>query len=185
MRNNRRTSLEILFICGATAVIALLPVRALGEDGLEQLNTPKPEESLSPLPKERWGREHREHRRRADQEQSDDRRGPERAMRDERFQRMGKFFGVVNEFQGAVGQPGGAVSLALMGIKQYYKKNGKPEEAISFFEDTLKGVQDRKMRNIILFTIRQLYEEQKDAEKFLAINKRILQENIQAASAGR
>ena len=65
-----------------------------------------------------------------------------------------------------------------MGIKNHYKKNGKPTDAIPQYEALLKNAKDQKMRNILLFAIRQVYGETKDTEKVLAVNKQILSENV-------
>ncbi len=92
--------------------------------------------------------------------------------------RLGKYLGFVSSYISSVQDPYQATGLALMGIKEYYRKNGKPADALPQYEALLKSAKDQKMRNILLFAIRQVYEETKDSEKLLAINKQILSENV-------
>lgn len=93
---------------------------------------------------------------------------------------FGKLLGNISNFQTAVQEPAQAIGLAILGIKQYYKKSGKPEEAIKEIEELLKSCKNQKMRNIVLFNLRQIYQEQKNSEKFLEINRQIIKENLAA-----
>lgn len=95
-----------------------------------------------------------------------------------RLGRMGAFLRVVQEFQDAVQKPEQAAGLAAMGIKDGYKRLGKPLEAVPVIDEALKSAKDQKMRNILLFALRQIYEENKNEEKFLEVNKQILRENL-------
>ena len=115
-----------------------------------------------------WGREDRgEHGGRGERGH---RGGPEKA---------GKF-AFINEYIGAVQDPYKATGMAVMGIKHYYKRSGDVSKAVPEIEQQLAQTKDPKMRNILLFALRQIYEESQNDEKFLEINRKILKENTEA-----
>jgi hypothetical protein len=109
-----------------------------------------------------------------------DARGDFRGKRSEREHvvRLARFVRFMNDYQQAIQEPHGAVSFAAMGLKQHYKKIGKPLEVVPELEKMLDACKASKTRNVLLFTIRQIYEEQGDEEKVLMINRRILSENV-------
>jgi hypothetical protein len=165
------------------------------QDADEALSVPPPPEQSVVVPPGQAGYDQdrpferrRAMRRRFAQDYDGAQAGQDRMRRDgpgggpEHFQRMGKFLHLVEQYQGAVQDPYRAVGLAVLGIKQHYKKTGKPLEAVTQFEESLKGVKDQKMRNIFLFAIKQTYEETKDQDKLLAINKQIVEENLRAVA---
>ncbi|MBP9838538.1 MAG: hypothetical protein KBC84_07465 [Proteobacteria bacterium] len=73
-----------------------------------------------------------------------------------------------------------AVGIALVGIKQHHKKAGNSLEAIKEFDILLSSTKEQKMRNVILFTKRQVYVEEKKFDLVLEIDKTIIKENIAA-----
>ena len=92
--------------------------------------------------------------------------------------RLGRALDLVQSFQTAVQDPHQAIGLAALGIKQHYHRIGKPLDAVKELDDMLKSTTDQKTRNIFLFTIRQVYEEQKQSDKFLEISRQIVKENL-------
>lgn len=92
--------------------------------------------------------------------------------------RVGRFLDVVQSYQTAVQDPHQAVGLAALGIKDHYRRSGKPLEAVKELEDMLAQSSDQKMRNIFLFIIKQIYEEERDSAKFLETSRRIVKENL-------
>ena len=94
--------------------------------------------------------------------------------------RIGRYLEVVQKYQTAVQDSGTAVGLAALGIKEQYRRLGKPEVAVKELEPMLQSTTDQKMRNILLFAIRQTYEESRNHEKFLEINRQIIKENLGA-----
>lgn len=97
-----------------------------------------------------------------------------------RMGRLRRFLQFVEHYHNAVSDPQSAIGLAALGIKDGYRQQGKPLEAVAELEEILNSTNDRKARNILLFTMRQIYEEAQDTDKLLAINKRIVKENIDA-----
>ena len=93
--------------------------------------------------------------------------------------RMGGFLRFMQDFNTAVQDPYQAVGFAAVGIREQYKRAGKPQDAIPVLEEFLGKTKDQKSRNILLFTLRQIHEESKDTDKVLAVSKQILQENLQ------
>jgi hypothetical protein len=96
--------------------------------------------------------------------------------------RIGRFLDVVQSYQTAVQDSHQAVGLAALGIKDHYRRNGKPLDAVKELEEMLAQTTDQKMRNIFLFIIKQIYEEQRDSAKFLEVSRRIVKENIGSKS---
>jgi hypothetical protein len=97
----------------------------------------------------------------------------------------GAFLRMVQDFQQAVQDPYQAVGLAVLSIKDHYRREKKPAEAVVFFESLLKETTDQKLRNIFLFSLRQIHEEQKDPAKVLEVSKKILEENLRAIKGAR
>ena len=98
-----------------------------------------------------------------------------------RVGKMGRFLKFMNNFTTSVQDPYQAAGLAALGIKEHYRRAGQEADAVPVLEEMLKGVEEQKMRNVILFTIRQIFEEGKQPEKALELSKQIMRENIQAA----
>jgi hypothetical protein len=97
-----------------------------------------------------------------------------------RGERIGRYLETVRNYQAAVQDPYQAVGLAVLGLKDAYRRGGNAAEAIKDMEEFLKTTKDQKMRNIFLFTIRQIYEEQHNLTKFAETNKQIIRENLTA-----
>ena len=95
---------------------------------------------------------------------------------------MGRYLDVVQSFLTAVQDQHEAVGLAVLGIKESYKRAGKPTQAVKELEEFLKSAKDQKMRNILLFGMRQVYEEERDSDKVVEVNKRIMGENLGGAA---
>ncbi|MFN8392230.1 MAG: hypothetical protein U0136_18200 [Bdellovibrionota bacterium] len=96
--------------------------------------------------------------------------------------RIARYLEAVQNYQTAVQDPHQAVGLAVLGLKDSYRKQGNPEGAVKELEELLGTTKDQKMRNIFLFAIRQIYEEAHNSDKLSEVNKRIIKENL-AASA--
>ncbi len=92
--------------------------------------------------------------------------------------RLGRYLDVVQSYQTAVQDEHQAVGLAALGIKDHYRRSGKPLDAVRELDEVLKTTTDQKMRNILLFTIRQIYEEQKAGDKFMEVSRQIIRENL-------
>ena len=98
---------------------------------------------------------------------------------DGHFGKTGRFLGFIKTYVETVQDSRQAVGLAALGIKEHYKRAGKPAEAIPIFEEQLAKTKDQRTRNVLLFAIRQICEETKNEEKFFELNKQILRENTQ------
>jgi len=72
------------------------------------------------------------------------------------------------------------VGLAALGIKEQYRRDGKALEAVKELDTLLAQTSDQKMRNIFLFMIKQVYEEEHQSDKFLEISRQIVKENLGA-----
>ncbi len=94
--------------------------------------------------------------------------------------RLGRALDFIQSFHTSVQDPHQAIGLATLGIKQHYQRIGKPLEAVKELDELLKNAKDQKTRNILLFTTRQIYEEERDNDKFLAISRQIVKENLEA-----
>lgn len=143
------------------------------------------EEFVPPPPPPREGRMRGEkgaggwqHRRR-DRGERPDRMG-RGGRREGHMGRMGKFLGFVEHYIRTVQDQRQAVGLAALAIKDHYRKSGKATDAIPLFEEQLARTKDQPTRNVLLFAIRHIYEEARDEQRFLEINKQILRENVQA-----
>jgi hypothetical protein len=99
-----------------------------------------------------------------------------------RLERMGGYLSFIEKYFDTVEDPRKALALTAMNIKKEYKKQGKSEEAVILFEDALKTTTDVQARNILLFTLRQVYEESKDSKKVSELDKQIFNENLKAIS---
>ena len=99
----------------------------------------------------------------------------------ERPGRMGRYLDMVKNYQNAVQDPFQAIGLAVLGIKDYYKRSNNPAGAVKELEELLGTTKNQKIRNIFLFGIRQVYEESHDGDKLIEINKRIIKENMAVA----
>ena len=108
-----------------------------------------------------------------------------RRPHDGRLGRVKKFLQFVKGYHEAVATPQSAIGLAALGIKDSYKQQGAPLKAVKDLDAILAETKDRKARNILLFTIRQVYEEQRDHAKMLELNKRIIAENITELSEAK
>ena len=97
-----------------------------------------------------------------------------------RMGRAGRFLGFVSEFNKQVQDPVQSVGLAAVGVKEYYRREGKPEDAVPVLEEMLKSAKDQRVRNVLLFAMRQIYEETKSGTKMLELSKQIMRENIAA-----
>lgn len=94
--------------------------------------------------------------------------------------RAGRFLGFVSEFNKQVQDPVQSVGLAAVGVKEFYRREGKPEDAVPVIDEMLKMAKDQRVRNVLLFTMRQIYDEQKNGAKMLELSKQIMRENIAA-----
>ncbi len=94
--------------------------------------------------------------------------------------RAGRWLGFVGEFNRQAQDPVQAIGLAAVGVKEYYRRQGKPEEALPVLDEFLKSAKDQKVRNVLLFAVRQIYDEQKNGAKVLELSRQIMQENIAA-----
>jgi hypothetical protein len=90
----------------------------------------------------------------------------------ERFLRFSK------EYYEAVRDPHSAIGFAALGIKEKYRREDKPLDAIPELQKILDATEDRGARNILLFTIRQVYDHEKDRKGSERINNQILKENL-------
>lgn len=126
-------------------------------------------------------RDRKERRRGGWGRRGDERGGEEYGGRHGRHEghlgRMGRFLGFMKGYIETVQDSTQATGLAALGIKDHYKRLGRPADAIPFFEEQLAKTKDQKTRNVLLFSIRQVYEETKNDEKLLELNKQILREN--------
>ena len=96
----------------------------------------------------------------------------------DRLNRMGNFLKFVRSYQEAVKDPHDAAGFAILAVKESYKRQGKPEEAVKYLNGLLDQTSDQHLRNIILFNLKQLYEHQRDGEKAVAVSKQIVAENM-------
>lgn len=71
-----------------------------------------------------------------------------------------------------------------MGIKEHYRRQGHPEGAVKELEEILDQTTDQSMRNVLLFALRQSYEELQDKKKYLAVSRQIIRENIGSPPVG-
>ena len=94
--------------------------------------------------------------------------------------KLGGYIEAVQNYQKAVQDPRQAIGLAVMGIRDHYRKERKPLEAVKEIDAILQSTQDQAVRNIALFAMRQVYEEERQGDKLLEINKQILKENLSA-----
>jgi len=111
------------------------------------------------------------------------RRGPGgEGRRAERIGKMGKFLRFMREFYGSVSEPHGAASVAAVSIREHYARKGTPEEAIPVLEKHLAATKEQKMRNVLLFTIRQIHEKAGNTDKLFELDQQILTENVDAVN---
>lgn len=96
-----------------------------------------------------------------------------------RLLKMKRFLGAFNELSQQVKDPHGAIGLAALGIKDYYKSQGEPLKAVMELEEHLSNTKVQSRRNILLFTLRLIYEEVGDQKALFDLNKRILSENTE------
>ncbi len=104
-------------------------------------------------------------------------RGGSRGKGD-RLERMGSFLKFVRSYQDAVKNPHDAAGFAILAVKENYKRQGKPDEAVKYLNGLLEGTNDQHLRNIILFNLKQLYEHQHNSDKAIEISKQIVAENM-------
>lgn len=97
-----------------------------------------------------------------------------------RVGRMGNFLNFVNTLHGSVKDPHQAIGLAVLSIKDAYRKQGKPEGAVESLEKILSSAKDQQVRNIVLFNMRQIFEETRNTERVLKLNRQIIDENMAA-----
>lgn len=98
--------------------------------------------------------------------------------RPDRPHRLGRFLKFMQEYTRSVQDPYQAASLAALGIVQHYKAEGTPEKAATEIEPMVAKARDQRMRNVLLYALRQIYEQSGQTEKFLEVNRQILQENV-------
>ena len=107
-----------------------------------------------------------------------------KGMRDrmqKRRKHLGKlrnFMHFANDYYGTVKDPAMAVGLSALSIKDAYKRKGEPLKAVQIFEEALLKTKSRKIRNVLLYSIRQVHEENKNQDKVLEISRQILEENL-------
>ncbi len=106
--------------------------------------------------------------------------GPEKDGHGGRAGRMGHFLKFMSKYHESVKDPYQAIGLAILGIKETYRKQGKPLDAIPELEKLLTQAKDQRVRNLILFSMRQVYEEANNSAKVLELSSRIIQENLVA-----
>ena len=124
--------------------------------------------------------EMRQHFRKRMKARQQNKRGGRGGPAANRMKRLSGFLGFMEKYIDNVQDPRKAAGIALFALKEHYARAGKPDEAIKEFQSILQRTKDPKMRNIILFTLRQVYEQKKDREKLLALNRQILEENLAA-----
>ena len=100
--------------------------------------------------------------------------------REGKMKRLGNFISFMSTFLASVKDPHQAAGLAALSIKDVYKKQGKPLEAVKILEDAIGSSKDQAMRNVLLFSLRQIYEENNQTDKVLEVSQRILKENVAA-----
>lgn len=98
--------------------------------------------------------------------------------REGRMKRLGNFISFMSTYLTSVKDPHQAAGLAALSIKDVYKKQGKPLEAEKVIEEAIGSTKDQSMRNVLLFSLRQIYEENNQSDKVLEVSKRILKENV-------
>lgn len=116
--------------------------------------------------------EHRRGHRRMDDE------GRHGRTKRDKMKRVGGFLDFMNRFYGSVQDPYQATGFAALSVREHFKRQGKPLEAVAPIEKMLASTKDQRMRNVLLFTLRQVYEEAKQEEQFIALNEQIMRENI-------
>ncbi|MCB0359082.1 MAG: hypothetical protein KDD44_05590 [Bdellovibrionales bacterium] len=97
-----------------------------------------------------------------------------------RMGRLGRFMEFVSNYQDTVADPYQATGFALLGIQDHYRKLGKPLDAVPVLQKVLADTRDQRMRNIVLYHLRQIYERAGNDEQFLAVSQQIVNENIRA-----
>lgn len=194
-RKLRRVKLGVLLFSGMLLALFVLPfgsaMQAQEEPlmPLEDIDAPgSPDAGDFDEPQQRR-MEKRRRRREGWREPSTGRPGQRRGHRKGKGQgqlgRLQNFLRFVHNYIGVVQDPYQAVGFAALGIKELYKRKGEPEQAIPELEELLEGVKDQKMRNVILFIIRQIHEERKAKDKYLALNKLIIKENIKSVEESK
>lgn len=111
------------------------------------------------------------------------RRGPRGGEMDptgkgDRVGRMGNFLKFVRSYQDAVKDPRDAAGFAILAVRESYKRQGKPEEAVKYLRELLDKTADPHLRNIILFNLKQSYEQDGNEDQAIAVSKQIVEENI-------
>lgn len=97
-----------------------------------------------------------------------------------RLMRMSGYLSFVEKYFDTIEDPRKALALTAMNIKQDYKKQGKLGDAAKLFEEALEATSDPQTRNVLLFTLRQVYEESKNSEKVSELDQQIFKENLKA-----
>ena len=90
---------------------------------------------------------------------------------------MNNYMQYVDSLVHSVQDPQMAIGLSALGIRDFYKKQGKVLDSIPVFQELLNNTKEQKERNIYLFLMRQTYKEANDNEKFLELSKQIIKEN--------
>ena len=106
----------------------------------------------------------------------------ESGKRAKRGKRMKRFLEFVKDYTNSVQDPYQATGLAIMGMKDLYKKEGEPLKVIDELNEMLSTADDQKMRNVILFGMKQVYQENKKKKQVLKISRQIIKENIKQTS---
>lgn len=93
-----------------------------------------------------------------------------------------RFLKFSKEYYDTVRDPHAAIGFAALGIREKFRREGKPEAAVPELQKLLEGAKDQGARNVLLFTIRQIHESSKNTEAFTKVNDQILRENLAAVN---
>lgn len=91
-----------------------------------------------------------------------------------------QFLKFSKDYYESVRDPHAAIGFAVLGILQKHRRSKTPNDAIVELEKILASTKDQGARNIVLFSIRQVYERTKDMDNYSKINDQILTENLKA-----
>ena len=80
-------------------------------------------------------------------------------------------------FINTLGEPNNAIGIAQNSLKDLYVGQNKPEKAIEVLEKATIVVTDAKKRNVIRFTLAELYKQTNQTEKAQEQLLKIIMEN--------
>ena len=93
---------------------------------------------------------------------------------------MGNYLGLSNDWVETATEPDTAVYLAIEGITEIYEQRGEKAKAIPHLvEIARKNANNRAVRNIARFKLRDLYNETGRSDKALEQLELIIEENSQ------